>query len=346
MRLSKILAIHAAMMAILGCSLASGQTTVPSARFRPVPAESPNATDPFVQPGAFDYDAQMFAPYDLRDLAEPEGPVGFYFAYDRVYTSISNPGVHPSDFPEDDIFVPTGNNYIWGNRFEAGVMNCDGTGWGGVYTRAAGMFFSAGQDILVPNPFLTLTSVNNLELNRMFRQDLQRGGWLEPYFGFRFVGINDNTIEDTSIGASFNRFTQNATNNCWGAHVGARHARRFGRWGFATDGSLGATYNTQSYVAQDLTTTGNTLAITETYSENSSFSPLIDLRADLSYAITRDLALRLGAQVLYLWDGVNRANTLPTPFNPNSVFGPGGPTDITTESFVQAGFTFGIDWKR
>lgn len=346
MRLIKLLAIHAAIAVTLCGSLASGQTTVPSSRFRPLPAESPEATAPFVEPGVFDYDSQMFAPYDLRELNEPSGPVGFYFTYDRVYTSISKPGAHPTDFPDDDAFVPTGNNYIWGNRFELGVMNEDGTGWGMDYTRAAGMFFSAGSDILVSNPFLTETSVNNLKLNRVFRQELQQGGWIEPYFGFRFIAINDDTIEDTLVGGNPNRFKQNATNSAFGGHVGARHARKYGRWGLATDGSLAATYNAQNYTATDITTTGTTIGISESYASDSNFAPALDLRGDLSYDLTRDLAFRLGVQLLYVWDGVNRANTLATPFNPNSTAGPGGPTGIFTESFTAAGFTFGVEWKR
>ncbi len=346
MRLIKLLAIHAAIAATLCCSLASGQTTVPSSRFRPLPAESAEATEPLTEFSAYEYDSQMFAPYDLRDLNEPEGPIGFYFTYDRVYTSVSKPGVHPTDFPDDNGFVPTGNHYIWGNRFEFGVMNENGAGWGSEYTRASGMFFSAGQDILVPTPFLTTTSVHNLKINRVFRQDLQRGGWLEPYFGFRYIGISDNTIEDSIINTNPNRFKQTASNSGFGGHVGARHARKLGRWGISTDGSLATTYNPQSYFATDLTTIGATLAISETTSEDASFMPALDLRGDLSYALTRDLALRLGAQVLYVWDGVNRANTLPAIFNPNSINGPGGPIGIFEESFVSAGFNFGVEWKR
>jgi hypothetical protein len=346
MRLPRILAIHAAILASLCCSLAAAQTTVPSSRFRPLPAESPEATAPLTEFGAFDYDAQMFAPYDLRDLNEPSGPIGFYFTYDRVYTSVSRPGVRSYVTPGDEEFVPTGNDFMWGNRFETGVMNEDGRGWGGEYTRTSGSFFSAGQDILIANPFLTTTSVHNLKLNRSFRQDLERGGWLEPYFGFRFIGISDRTIEDSTISGNPNRFKQTVTNAAFGGHVGARYARRTGRWGIATDGSLVTTYNVQRYVSTDIQTVGTSLSIFETTDENSGFAPALDLRGDLSYALTRDIAFRLGAQVLWVWSGVNRADTLPAIFNHNSAFGPGGAKGIDTESFVTAGFNFGVEWKR
>jgi hypothetical protein len=350
MRRLILLSFHAALLATLFCSMASGQTTVPSSRFRPLPAEYPDATAPLVEFGAYDYDSRMFAPYDLRELDEPTGPVGFYFTYDRVYINVSRASVQPNTFPGDEIFVPTGNDFMWGNRFEAGVMNCNGAGWGGEYTRSSGSYFSAGSDILIGNPFMTTTAVHNVKLNRVFRQDLQAGGWLEPYFGFRFLGVSDNTIEDSIV--NFNgtdnnaRFKQNATNSAFGGHVGARHVRKLGRWGVSTDASLAATYNAQGYRTTDILSTATTISIFETYMESSGFCPALDLRADLSYAITRDLALRLGGQILYIWDGVNRANTLPSIFNPNSVVGPGGVVGIFDESFVTAGFNFGIEWKR
>jgi hypothetical protein len=310
----------------------------------------PEHTEPFVTPGVFDYDSQMFAPYDLRDLAEPEGPIGYYFTYDRVYTNISRPEAADNIDPDDALLVPTGNDFMWGNRFELGVMNANCAGYGGEYTRTEGGWFSAGQDILVSNPVMTRTAVHNVKLNRVFRQDLERGGWMEPYFGFRFIGINDNTIEDSLVtfnGAAANaRFKQNATNSGWGGHVGARYVRRYGRWGTAWDASLAATYNTQSYLSTDIITQGATISIFETTLEGSTFCPALDLRYDVSYALTRDLAFRLGCQVLYVWDGVNRADTLPSIFNPNSALGPGTPLLISNESLVTAGFNFGVEWKR
>jgi hypothetical protein len=346
MRLLKFWAIPAVILVSFCCSQALSQTTVPSSRFRPLPAESPEATAPFTEPFAYNYDAQMFAPYDLRDLEEPCAPCGFYFTYDRVYWSVSRPGPKPFVDPGDVEFTPLGNDFMWGNRFEGGVMNADGSGWGGEYTRSSGSFFSSGQDVLVATPFLTTTAVHNVKLNRVFRQGLQRGGWLEPYFGFRYLGISDSTIEDSLVGGNPNRFKQTASNSAFGGHVGARHARKMGRWGVATDGALAMTYNSQRYFATDIQTIGAALAIFETNDENSEFAPALDLRADLSYALTRDLAFRLGTQILYVWDGVNRANTLPAIFNSNSAAGPGGPNGIFSEDFISAGFAFGIEWKR
>jgi hypothetical protein len=346
MRLFKNLAVFAAILAGTGCSVVWGQTTVPSSRFRPVPAESPSATAPLTEPWIYDYDAQMFASYDLRDLADPGPPCGFYATYDRLYTNVERPAPQPGNQQANNAFVPTGSDYMWGNRFELGVINENGRGWGGEYYRTAGSFFSAGEDVLVSNPFLTNTTVNSFELNRMFRQSVQTGGWFDPYFGFRFMGVTDDTLEDSTIGGNPNRFKQTATNSCWGGQVGARYARRFGRFGVALDGAMIASYNGQHYKSQDLTTIGASLAIVETYDDGSDFAPAVDLRGDFSYLMTRDISFRLTTQMLYIWDGVNRANTLPSIFNPNSSFGPPGLNGVTSEDFVTAGFGFGIEWRR
>ena len=352
MRLNKILACSAALLMGLGAAAAVAQTNVPSSRFQPLPSESPTATSPLVEPGAYQYDAQLFAPYDYRELAEPEAPVGFYFTFDKVYTSLSRPGVQPNDEAGFDLTssFPVGNSWVWGNRFEGGVMTQAENGWGFEYSRASGSFFAWGQDELVANPMMVEMSLHNLKLNRVFRQELSGGGWVEPYFGIRYLGMTDDTIEDTLVvlggTTSNNRFKQTASNSAIGGHVGARGVRRFGRFGTAWDASLAAAYNSQSYRTGDTTFSGGTVFISEFNDTDHSFVPALDLRWDLSYALTRDLAFRTGAQLLYLWDGVNRANTLTTTLNPNSAFGIVGANGVYSESMVSAGFNFGVEWKR
>ncbi len=289
----------------------------------------------------------MFAPYDFRDLDEPRPPVGFYFAVDRVSMSVSR----PSPQPEQDVSLyPRGSDFMWGNRFEGGVMSEADSGWGFQYTRVNGSFFAWGTDAMIAQPFLTQTAVNNLELNRIFRQSLNNGGWVEPYFGLRYFGVSDHTIEDTVVTLNTttgdNRFKQDVTNSAIGGHVGMRVVKKFGRFGVASDGALAAAYNTQCTHATDLFFTATAVNIFETNDENTSLIPALDYRFDMSYVITRDLALRAGVQVLYMWDGVNRANTLTTTINPNSAFGFGGPGGTFSDSLLTAGFNLGIEWRR
>ncbi len=353
MRFLKFLALNVFLAATFGCALVQAQVNVnvPSARFQPLPSEMPSQTSPFVEPGVYDWDAQMFAPYDFRDIEEPRAPVGFYFGMDRVYFSVSRPGVQPNAQPlANDFLYPVGNDYMWGNRFEGGVMTEADAGWGFEYSYVNGIFFSWGTDVLVANPFLTETGVHDLKLNRVFRQELSSGGWMEPYIGVRYLGVSDNTIEDTIVtinaATASNRFKQNVSNSAFGGHVGARLVKKFGRFGVSTDGSLVAAYNNQEMEATDLTFIGNNISISQINFSNSTFVPALDWRLDLSYAITRDLALRGGAEVLYMWDGIARANTLTTTLNPNSSLGAGGFPGLYSESMMTAGFSFGVEWKR
>lgn len=343
MRFFKFLVFNAMVLVCAANALGQLPTSEPSARFRPLPEESGDEAAPFFAPNAYEYDAQVFAPYDYRDLTEPDAPVGFYFTYDRIYTSVSRPGAQL----ENSTAFPTGNDFMWGNRFEGGVMTDNDSGWGFEYTRTSGSFFSWGQDELIANPLMTTTGVHNLKLNRTFRQRLSNGGWLEPYFGMRYFGLNDKTIEDTQVTpTTFNRFKQDASNAAIGGHVGARYVQRSGRWGVTMDGSLASAYNKQRYFATDLTFAPAQVSIFEGTAEDNSFIPAIDWRTDISYAITRDLALRGGVQILYLWDGVNRANTLTSGLNPNSALGGGPGGGIFEEGFITAGFNFGVEWRR
>ena len=329
----------------------SAQTQVPSARYSPSQQESTGATDPLAQPGIFDYDAQMFAPLDLSDVSERRAQSGFFALYDRVYMSIgrSNPiGVGaPSQHPR-------GTDYHWGNRYHAGFITEDGKGIQLEYMTVNGSFFSAGIDASVPDPFITETSLDVFEINRIFRERLSNGGFLEPYFGIRYTSVSDETIEDTffTIGATVipNRFIQRASNSGIGGQIGARYAMNRGRWTVRTDTSLNASYNTQRYVASDIQFPPGQLFpnVFETTDEDSSFMPTVDLQLEFAYRLSRDFSIRTSFQVLYIWEGVNRANTSTTALNPNSVLGAGagGQIGAQGQSFTSAGFGFGLEWRR
>lgn len=297
----------------------------------------------------FDYDAQMFAPLTLDDLEGPrEKNTGFSFTYDRTYLSVSRPD--PTSIV-NAAAVATGNDFVWGNRFDLGYMQASDKGWTVNWLNSEGSFFSNGQDALVANPMLTRTTLANVEISRLFRQKLSNGAWLEPYFGVRYQGINDETIEDTVV--SFltandsNRFKQRTKNDAFGAHIGSRYSRTYGRWTLRTDAALAASYNSQSYLASDLTFSGNSLTVFEATFEDNSFTPTLDLSVDAAYSLTRDIALRCGVQALHIWDGVTRVDTRTTGLNPFSAFGVGEPVvGIRDQSFTAIGFTFGLEWRR
>lgn len=337
-----------ASLLVFGSNLVSAQSTGllgdPNAGVGP----GPDVHGTF-ETSLFDYDAQMFAPLTLDDLeGQRDEKTGFNFTYDRTYLSVSRPD---ATSVVNAAAVPKGNDYFWGNRFDLGYMESNGKGWTLNVMNSEGSFFSAGQDVLISNPFLTRTTLADVEISRLFRQELNNGGYLEPYFGIRYQGINDETIEDSTVTflttTDTNRFKQMVKNDSFGGHIGTRYSRTMGRWTFRTDTALAASYNSQRYTASDLTFSGANVTVFEATFDDNSFTPTLDLGFDASYSLTRDIALRAGVQCLHVWDGVVRADTRTTALNPFSAFGVGETvTEIRDQSLTAVGFTFGLEWNR
>lgn len=341
--------IFSALAALLApCQMASAQLHVPSAEFEHRGIESIENTRPFAAPGVFDYDTRAFAPLEFTNDEEKDPNTGFFLTYDRVYTSVSRPGIiGEGEFGET---VASGNNYIWGTRCEAGWMTEEDHGWSIGYQNSRGIFFTSGQDVSVANPMLVTNRFATFEINKIFRQQMKTGGYFEPYIGAQYINVSDETLLDTleTVGgvSAGNRFKQEANNNAFGVHAGARFNRRRGRWRTTTDGAIAAAYNQQRYFATDLTTTPGLISITESYSEEQSFVPMLDLQFELAYNISRDITLRTGVQAMWIFDGIARANTQPTSLNPNSFFGTGTGAGLSEDSFIAAGFLFGFEWRR
>ena len=326
-----------------------GQVHVPGPTFSPKAVEDTESTRPFATPGIFDYDTQLFAPVEFTTGENNDPNTGFYASYDRVYSSFTRGG-HITGTSTSA--VPTGTDWVWGTRMEFGWMTESDDGWGVVYQHADGSYFTAGQDVVISNPMMVTTEASSVELNKLFRQSLKKGGYFEPYIGARYLNISDNTIEDTNqlLGLTVvgNRFKQNTTNSAFGLHAGARVNQNRGRWRTTADGAIATTYNQQRYFATDIARSATATAVTETYSSDQSFVPVLDLQYEVGYHISRDLALRTGLQFMWLWDGIARANTLTTTLNPNSAFTTTGTTGagLFDDRFISAGVIFGLEWRR
>lgn len=333
-------------------ALASGysvqaQVNVPSAEFEHRPLERPTTSRPFASPGVFDYDAQVFAPFEFTNDEEKDPYTGFFFTFDKTYTSVSRSGSGVTDDP----FQSTGNHYLWGTRYEFGWMNDSDDGWQLGYQNASGIYFTNGQDVNVANPMLVENRFATFEINRVFRQSLSQGGYFEPYIGAQYLNFNDKTLEDSfqtvGLANGTDRFKQEVDNNAFGVHAGARFNKRSGRLRLTSDVAIATTYNQQSYFSTNLFSGGGTIGVDESNATDQSFVPALDLQFEAAYNISRDISLRLGLQTLYAFDGVARANTLPSNLNSNSVFGPGGPgAGLFDESYLAAGFIFGFEWRR
>ncbi len=325
--------------------IAVGQINVPGPRFKHKAVEEVDSTSPFATPGVFDYDTQVFAPIEFGNGEERDANTGFYASIDKTYTSITKAG-------SIGVVGTTtgGNGFIWGTRMEAGWMTESDSGWGLVYQSDGGAFFVNGQDSSLSNATMVNTNFDQFELNKTFRQSLRQGGYFEPYIGGRFMSVSDETIHDNIFILTSTRFKQKATNNAFGLQAGARFSQNRGRWRTTADGAIVTAYNQQRYFATDILypAVGAPLVSEQTFTDQS-FVPVLDGQFEIAYHISRDLAVRLGVQTTYLWDGIARANTLTPIANPNSnqnltgsTFGAG----LNSDSFIAAGFIFGVEWKR
>lgn len=314
---------------------------LPGARFEHRNFEQSDETLPLATPGIFDYDAQVFAPVEFVNDDQLEPRIGFYLSYDKTYLSLSGtPRVTPAGGSE-----PAGNNFTWGTRYNFGWYSENETGWAFSYQSNDGLSFPNGRDGLSATPTVVDTNFSSFELNRTFRQSSKRGTALEPYLGLRYFAVSDETFDDSLLGGLNNRFRQKATNSSIGFQAGARHSRRAGKWRFTTDGAVVTGYNQQRYTV--LESGGPAFTTLSTADEDQAFVPAIDLEFDIAYNVTRDITLKTGVQLNYLWDGIQRANTETPINNPNSFNGTGGVATIGEDSrFIAAGFVFGFEWRR
>ena len=288
----------------------------------------------------FEYDAQLWAPYDVTSMdGRPRLNQGFYAELGFSYLSISRPGAVPGADPRN---FRSGSDFHWARDLELGYMNSKDAGWAFGWVDAEGLVFLNGEDRVVVNPMTLRTTFDDLELNRQFRQVLSSGAWVEPYIGFRYINITDRTIQDNSI-ALGSRFGQKVNNSALGGQVGARFFRDYGRFRLGTDVSLAALYNNEQYVSY-FVGNGTILGASEFTNEDNSVAPTLDLEVKLNYALTRDISLRGGVGLTYIWDNVARADTRTALLNPNAL-GP-IPSGVNDSDFIAAGFSFGLDWRR
>lgn len=348
--LSALIAVLVLPTFVFGQVFDQSQINVPGPRFNHHGVEDPDSTRPAATPGVYNYDFQVFSPVEFSNGKELEPNTGFYFSFDRLYTSFSGGG----DFGGKAA-------YAWGNRYDFGFMNDDDDGWSFIYEQSEGNQFLNGADVVATNPTLLRSKFGSLEINKVFRQQLKQGGWLEPYIGLRYFNFSDRTIEDRTDllpGVVIaNRFTQDISNDGVGLNLGGRLVKRRGRWRYSHDFSVATTYNQQDLHVEDLTNAVGAVSVTvdsEGDSDNA-FVPVVDYRFEIAYNLTRDFGFRGGAGITYFWDGIARANTLPTQENPNSIFGSdpligGDPTlsggGIIDNRFIGAGFSFGFEYRR
>ena len=132
-----------------------------------------------------------------------------------------------------------------------------------------------------------------------------------------------------------------------------------GKWTWKADASLNGGYNSQSYnTVNSQILNGVNVGNVALNRSNNAFTPWLDMSSELTLNISRDVALKAGTQLNYMWSGLTRAHTVIADNNPNSLSsGPGGvistvspfiptPSAISQQGVFIAGFTLGIEWRR
>lgn len=378
MQITRLLASLAFIVAVVISPIASGQIIGRPGQIAGQPlGGSPYTSTPqhaAFDPGNLDYDMQAFAPLDISEFDE-DIPVagGFFASWDRTYLSVRRPRPWGGGPFTPLTAYPRGSDFQSGNLFSVGNMSDDGAGWDINYLRSSGLFFNEATGPALPR--MTVTSMHFVELNRAFRQPLTRGGFIEPYFGIRYRYFQDrsNQSTNTTFGSVAAPVTglltnvQTARNSIIGGGVGFRIHQQRGRWKWTFDTGLDGGFNTQTYmINEQYASPGATIGNFALNRSRSAFTPNADVSTQLTYRLTRDVSLKLGGQMSFMWGGITRADTRGNFQNRSTslggVLGASGapiPTAVpvmaitpppavaaSNQGAMVAGFTFGLEWRR
>ena len=313
--------------------------------------------DHFNDEELYEYDAQLWAPYDVTRVdGQSETQQGFYSRLGVAYISLSGPDAVPGMDPRN---YETISGFNTARDFEFGYNTEGSKGWSLQWLDAEGSHYLRDGEFTnrqvfggFTQPAILRTSFDDLSLNRQFRQRLSNGGYVEPFLGLRYLSLIDETNEDRIAPVVIpNRFSQKTSNTLIGGHLGTRYFRNYGRFRLGSDIGMGVFYNNQNYSATSINAAApgsNEPAQTLT-NRGNDFVPIFDLGLSINYSITRDVSFRVGAELHWAWQGLARADTANMLVNGYSAFNTNGapvPAAINTEDFIAAGFTVGIDWRR
>ena len=263
-------------------------------------AEDIGRHSPFIEPNAFDPDFQWFAPPDIGGYGTgPKPNTGFYFTYDRTHFNVTRAEAAPRPFDGDA---------TWGNRISFGFMTEEDHGWMAELTAIRGPNLRAIPDDPTSDP-VNVAKASGFEIDKSWRLDpLHGGGIIEPFIGVRFFQFTDFTDETNTI-----------ENTLLGGQVGFRWYKKTGAWVLSNE--------TRFYAAQNWVFSGD--------GDFSEFVPAGDIRFEAAYELSREVAIRVGWQLLWLGDGIHRGD-------PSVAAAP----DLSAQDVLMTGLTFGFTVNR
>jgi hypothetical protein len=201
----------------------------------------------------------------------------------------------------------------------------------------------------------TISDIWGVELSYLRRtMTFHNGGNLEFTFGARYLEFNEDFDVSTSGGVLNDNtyWNTHGQNHIIGPQFGARYNKQVGRWGVSADGRFTAGYNRQN-ISQDGNfgytgaTTSNMHPIAwpgQSFSSHvcfDEFSPLMELRLDLHYVLTRAINLRVGWTGFWAGGVVRPANVVEDQLPAMGI----DASDNKENLFVN-GVNFGIEFNR
>ncbi len=248
---------------------------------------------------------------------------------------------------EDPIDPDTGHGLLWG-RVGDGVLVVDGN---------ASIVSLFGD---LPTVFTQIAVHDDIDVWGVEASYLRRnltchnGGNLELYLGARYIEFNETfgVIATGGVLDTNTRWSTTADNHIIGPQVGGRYFKQQGRWIFSTEGRFMAGLNRQNIFQNgtfgytgspgDLQKPDAWLGSQYTHRTTiDEFSPLVELRVDLRYTITRAIDFRVGWTGFWM-DGIAR----PAGMTHYAVPDMGIDTSANKQNVFVNGVTVGFDINR
>jgi hypothetical protein len=268
-------------------------------------------TTPFTT--AFDNDLEFLTPFEDSGFGNfAAEPVGWFGNYNRLYWNVSP----PEDSQKAD------GDFGWGNRFDFGFMTPDRSGW---LVDIVGM---SG-----PNLPTNSSEMSGFEVDRMWQMPLENGTMLMPNFAVRYMNIIDRTLPMNhprfgTVGSAGNNSP--TKNNIIGGQVGLGWQMRRGAWVVDTNAKMFVAENFQVFTTQVFNPNDPANFASGPGTSRREFVPCGELNLNIAYSLTRDIAMNLGWDMIYMGSGIARQ----------------GQVEANDESMMYNGLGFGITFNR
>lgn len=248
---------------------------------------------------------------------------GFFFTYDRLYTSMNR----SDEFVQDDF----GGDDSWGNRYEMGYMSKDSvhfdrSGWLVSVLHLSGPKLQPEQNEYIyqtgtinGRPFgvidedefgllpLNNASAGGVEVMKTWRtKQLHYGSYIEPMLGVRWFYLKDKGYRQTPrfFGTTFldlpddflffDAAADDSRNDLVGPEIGLRWFKQNQRWIVAAEGRFLAAANMRSTFYDK--------------EQDVQFAPLAEIRFEATYEVFRHAALRVGYMGIFAPSHITRSN--------------------------------------